>query len=47
MPSAWVLTNVAIIVVSVLAGLMFFYIISPLTKNNEKATFGGNNIITY
>ncbi|MGP4108143.1 hypothetical protein [Virgibacillus sp. L01] len=36
MPSAWVLTNVAIIVVSVLAGLMFFYIISPLTKTMKK-----------
>ncbi|MFB4168557.1 hypothetical protein [Virgibacillus sp. JSM 102003] len=39
MPSAWVLTNVAIIVVSILWGLMFFYIISPLTKTTKKQHF--------
>ncbi|SEQ84008.1 hypothetical protein SAMN05216232_3472 [Virgibacillus subterraneus] len=36
MPSAWVLTNVAIIVISVLSGLLFFYIISPLKKTMKK-----------
>lgn len=36
MPSAWVLTSIAIIVISVLVGLVFFYVISPLTKTVKK-----------
>lgn len=39
MPSVWVLTSVAAIVVSFLIGFLFFYIVSPLEKIEKKQQF--------